>query len=74
MKELSVFVDESGAFGPYEIHSQFYIVTLVLHDQAVDITANLRCQREEIVLRGIQESAFHAGPLIRRDNEHKDDE
>ena len=33
MKELSVFVDESGDFGEYDRRSPFYIISLVLHDQ-----------------------------------------
>ena len=34
-KCLSVFVDESGDFGPFEAHSPYYLVSLVLHDQSV---------------------------------------
>ena len=41
MKELSVFIDESGDFGAYEHHSPFYLLTLVFHDQSVDISPNL---------------------------------
>ena len=41
MKELSVFVDESGDFGGYEIHSPYYIVTMVFHDQDIDITEKI---------------------------------
>jgi len=41
IKELSVFIDESGDFGIFESHSPFYIVTLVFHDQSIDITANI---------------------------------
>ena len=33
MKELSIFVDESGDFGAYEPHAPFYLFTLVFHDQ-----------------------------------------
>jgi len=36
-----VFIDESGDFGAYERHSPLYIVTLVFHDQSVDITKNI---------------------------------
>ena len=32
MKELSIFVDESGDFGEYDHHSPFYIISMVLHD------------------------------------------
>lgn len=37
MRELSIFVDESGDFGEYEKHSPFYIITMLLHDQNADI-------------------------------------
>ena len=33
MRELSVFVDESGDFGEYDYHSPYYIITLVFHNQ-----------------------------------------
>ena len=33
MKELSIFIDESGDFGPYAKHSPYYLVTMVFHDQ-----------------------------------------
>ena len=33
MKELSIFVDESGDFGPVAKHSPYYAVTMVFHDQ-----------------------------------------
>lgn len=38
MKELSIFIDESGAFGEYEQHSPYYIITMVFHDQAIPIS------------------------------------
>lgn len=33
MAELSVFIDESGDFRPYEHHAPYYIITLVFHNQ-----------------------------------------
>ena len=42
MKELSIFVDESGDFGAYEKHAPYYIVTMVLHDQSVDINSEIK--------------------------------
>lgn len=43
MKELSIFVDESGDFGEYDHHSPFYIISMVLHDHITDhITITLR--------------------------------
>lgn len=41
-KTLSVFIDESGDFGPYEPHSPYYLVALVLHEQNFDITEDIK--------------------------------
>ena len=41
MKELSVFVDESGDFGEYDYHAPFYIISMVLHDQESIIDSDL---------------------------------
>ena len=43
MKELSIFVDESGDFGEYDYRSPFYIVSMVFHDQSIDIKGDLIC-------------------------------
>jgi len=37
LKELSIFVDESGDFGSYEYHNPYYIVTLVLPCTAANV-------------------------------------
>lgn len=37
-KILSVFIDESGDFGPYDSHAPFYLVAMVLHNQDINIT------------------------------------
>ena len=41
MKELSIFVDESGDFGCYDHKCPYYIVTMVMHEQQYDISANV---------------------------------
>lgn len=41
-KILSVFIDESGDFGPYEPHVPYYLVAMVLHNQNIDITENIK--------------------------------
>ena len=38
MKELSIFVDESGLFDMASKDSPYYIVSFVFHDQINDIT------------------------------------
>ena len=41
MKELSIFVDESGDFGEYNHHSPYYIITMVFHNQNDDISEDI---------------------------------
>ena len=41
MREISIFVDESGDFGECEKHSPYYIVTMVFHDQSKDISREI---------------------------------
>ena len=71
MKELSVFVDESGSFGPYEFHSPYYIVTLLLHDQSMDITKDISLFSRKLTDLGLPDYTVHSGPLIRREFEYK---
>ena len=37
MKELSIFIDESGDFGEVKERPAYYLVTFVFHDQKEDI-------------------------------------
>ena len=64
-KSLSVFCDESGdsGFTNNNIHG-FYIVTLLFHDQNENISQQLN--------RFSKFPTFHAGPLVRREDEYKD--
>ena len=70
MKELSVFIDESGDFGYYEFHAPFYIVTFVFHDQSINITENINHLNSKVKNSGLPDYTVHAGPLIRRENEY----
>ena len=72
MKELSIFIDESGDFGEYHPHSPYYIITLVFHDQSVDIYEDIKKFRNAMTSHGMPEYTVHAGPLIRREGEYKD--
>ena len=71
LKILSVFIDESGDFGQYTIHSPFYLLTLVFHDQSIDISSNLFHLRNSMNQRGLPDYTVHAGPLIRREDEYR---
>lgn len=37
-----LFIDESGDFGPYEIHAPYYLVSMILHNQNTDISENIK--------------------------------
>ncbi|MBQ1995421.1 MAG: DUF3800 domain-containing protein [Clostridia bacterium] len=72
MKELSIFVDESGDFGAYEKHSPFYIFSLVFHDQAHTIEQQIKLLEEGLNnLKLSKEHCFHAGPIIRREEDYQ---
>ena len=72
-KILSVFIDESGDFGAYDHHSPYYLVALVLHDQDVDISANIAALEDHMRILGYEHHAIHTGPLIRRESVYADD-
>ena len=70
-KTLSVFVDESGDFGDYLNYSPYYIVSLVFHDQSVDISANINKLNEMLSNFENPKRAIHAGPLIRKEGDYE---
>lgn len=69
-KTLSVFIDESGDFGPYEVHAPYYLVALVYHDQSFDISQNLSSFETHLQYHGYGSHAIHTGPLIRREDDY----
>lgn len=70
MRELSIFCDESGDFGPYDHHCPYYILTLVFHDQSIDISNEVSLIEEKVSNLGFDsETAIHTAPLIRRESE-----
>lgn len=75
MKELSIFVDESGDFGEYNHHSPYYIITMVFHNQNEDISEDIKKFKNELVFLGFEEHhCVHNGPIIRKEApyEHMD--
>ncbi|MBO4547087.1 MAG: DUF3800 domain-containing protein [Treponema sp.] len=67
MKNLSIFVDESGDFGDYQAHSPYYIVTMVIHEQDKDIASNINKLNSALQFFNLQDDAIHTAPLIRRE-------
>ena len=72
MKELSVFIDESGDFGEYSPHSPYYIITMVFHDQEVNIQENVIRLDTELSYLGLENLCIHTGPIIRKEEIYKD--
>ena len=72
-KILSVFIDESGDFGPFETHSPYYFVSMILHNQNIDISQNIRVFDEHLFKLGYQHHAIHTGPLVRRESVYIND-
>lgn len=64
MKELSIFVDESGDFGLNDEHSPYYIVTMVFHNQAVDLSKKISRLDKTLENLDYKEYAVHTEPLI----------
>lgn len=74
MRELSIFVDESGDFGAYDFRSPYYIISLVLHEQENNISDDLRILESEMRNCGYPEHCIHVGPLIRQEYEYRNEE
>ena len=67
MKELSIFIDESGDFGEYSPHSPYYIITMVFHDQTADIQNEIAHLNTELSYLGLNDLCIHTGPIIRKE-------
>ena len=72
MKELSIFIDESGDFGEYESHSPYYIITMVFHDQSIDIQPAISKLNTELSYLDLDNLCIHTGPIIRKEEIYKD--
>jgi len=72
VKEISVFVDESGSYDSDVASSLYYMVCLVFHDQDSDLTDDIRKLEEEIANLGRPgDHCVHTSPLIRREDEYE---
>lgn len=68
MKELSVFIDESGDFGEIKERPAYYIVTMVFHDQSNSIYDEIKKINDSISVSGFDIEYIHTGPVIRRES------
>ena len=67
MKELSIFIDESGDFGEYDFHSPYYIITMVFHDQSNSIESEISKLNQELSFLNLHDLCIHTGPIIRKE-------
>lgn len=67
MKELSVFIDESGDFGEVRGRQTYYLVTFVFHNQGNNIDRQVAKLEESIKRSGFDLEYVHTGPVIRRE-------
>ena len=71
LREISVFVDESGSFDSTTVPSRYYLVCFVLHDQAQRIDQAIEAFADSLAALGLsREHCVHAGPLIRREQSY----
>lgn len=72
MRELSIFVDESGDFGEYDVRSPYYIISMILHDQSNNLSFEISKLDSELTNLGFENHVVHTEPLIRREEDYKD--
>ena len=71
IKEISVFVDESGSYDPNRGSSRYYLVCMVFHDQHISIENEITALETSFENMGLPGNhCVHAGPLIRREEEY----
>ena len=71
MKQLSIFVDESGDFGPYAKHSPCYVITMVFHNQKDSIQEEVNRLDNELKMMNYNNPSIHTEPLIRKEGEYR---
>lgn len=69
MSELSIFVDESGDFG---YGSDYYVLSLVFHDQKRSIASELGILAQQLIDIGYDpQQVVHTGAVIRGEEEYR---
>ena len=71
IRELSIFIDESGDFGKFSHHSPYYIIGIILHEQNNDISEPIRYLNQSLNFLGFKNNFVHIGPLIRNEYDYK---
>lgn len=66
MHELSLFIDESGSDN---LRNRYYLLTLVLYEQDMDISESVRLYERSLAERSLLDIPFNA-PAVERPREH----
>ncbi len=66
--ELSILVDESG---DKSIHAQYYLLTLVFHNQVHDVTSHIADYERALKDADLPNLAFHSEPLLNGHGSYK---
>lgn len=67
MKELSIFIDESGDFGKFSHHSPYYIISLIFHEQNQNISSQMQEFESKLTQLGFANHSIHTSPIIRKE-------
>lgn len=67
MKQLSIFIDESGDFGEYNGVTEFYAISFVFHNQDDNISSLVKKLDNSLINVSTNKFAIHTMPLIRRE-------
>ena len=57
MRELSLFIDESGSDN---LRGRYYLLTLVFHEQDEDVSESIRLYERSLAEKGLSDIPFHA--------------
>lgn len=69
MRELSIFIDESGSD---DLRERYYLVAFVFHEQDNSIAEGIKKYERAVVDSGLPLLPFHASPLMNGKDQFKD--
>lgn len=67
MRELSIFIDESGDAA---FRSDFYLIALVFHEQDISIAERIRKYEGALSDQQLDRIPFHFNPLLNGNDEN----
>lgn len=68
MRELSIFIDESGSD---DLRERYYLVAFVFHEQDIPIAEGIEKYERAVAESGLPLLPFHASPLMNGKDQFK---